>query len=110
MSSAEPAPSPAQPVGFAAAMAAVERALGVGQRCVKVLGAAGAVGPAVAAQLAQWLGEGEPGKARRQIVYLVADEGDAEERVADLGFFLPERTVGDDPTMAAAVEHLPAEG
>jgi transcription-repair coupling factor (superfamily II helicase) len=111
MSSAEPAPIAAQPVGFAAAVAAVERALGGGQpRCVKVLGAAGAVGPAVAAQLAQLLAGSRGGKTRRQIVYLVADESDAEERVADLGFFLPERAAADDPTAAATVEQLPAEG
>ena len=53
---------------------------------------------------------GRKPRAGRSLVYLVADEDDAEARLADLAFFLPERRAGDDPTLAAAVEHFPAEG
>ena len=69
---------------------------------VELYGAAGALGAAVAAEVARRVSE------RRPLLYLVADEDDVETRVADLSFFLPAAAVGDDPLAPPAVLELPA--
>jgi transcription-repair coupling factor (superfamily II helicase) len=90
--------------GFETALARIERALqDEGTRVIEVVGATGALGAALAARLAS-------GKTPRPVLFLVPDEDEAEARLADLGFFLPERNAGDDPTASAAAEQLPAEG
>ncbi|HEY0706080.1 MAG TPA: hypothetical protein VGG33_04750, partial [Polyangia bacterium] len=105
-SSAEsPFADPAGRVGFAEALDQIAQALhGSGARTVKVLGATSAGGAAVAAHL------GGVVDGQRPVVYLVPDEDAAEERLADVGFFLPERAPGDDPVRGVGAEQLPAEG
>jgi transcription-repair coupling factor (superfamily II helicase) len=79
---------------------AVTQALGGGARSVELYGAAGALGPAVAADLAR---RGGP------ILYLVPEEDAVESRAADLAFFLPPvGTAGDDPLAPPSVLELPA--
>ncbi|HEX7598985.1 MAG TPA: hypothetical protein VF518_12275, partial [Polyangia bacterium] len=73
---------------------------GVGS-AVEVYGAAGAMGPALAAHLAR-LAEVRP------LLYLVADESLVESRCADLAFFLPHRKATEDPLAAPAVLDLAA--
>ncbi|HEX3694388.1 MAG TPA: transcription-repair coupling factor [Polyangia bacterium] len=72
-------------------------------RVVEVYGAAGSLGPAVAARLATRAGD-----KNRPLVYVVADEDTAEARVDDLGFFLPSGASTDDPLAAPPVLQLPA--
>jgi transcription-repair coupling factor (superfamily II helicase) len=67
---------------------------------VEVYGAVGALGAALAAELAQ-------GK-RGPLLYLVPDEEHVESRLADLGFFLPAAHAGDDPLAPPAALELPA--
>jgi transcription-repair coupling factor (superfamily II helicase) len=73
---------------------------GVGS-AVEVYGAAGSVGPALAAHLARLAAAGP-------LLYLVADESLVESRCADLAFFLPARKATEDPLAPSAVLDLPA--
>ncbi len=84
---------------LAEVLAHIERALQPAAS-VEVYGAAGALAPAIAAQVA--LSGSWP------LVYVVADEAAVESRVADLAFFLPADVRGDDPLAAPAVQELPA--
>ena len=68
---------------------------------VEVYGAAGSMGPALAAQLAR---QAEAGP----LLYLVADEQLVESRCADLSFFLPPRKATEDPLAPVPVLDLPA--
>ncbi len=103
-----PASLPADPlaaperVGLAAAIVQLQERLGADTTRARLFGASGSLGAAVAAQLASDAGP--------PVVYLLADENEAEDRLADLAFFVPERSSGDDPTLSAAVEQLPADG
>jgi transcription-repair coupling factor (superfamily II helicase) len=69
---------------------------------VEVYGAAGAVGPAIAAYLAR------QGKDRGPLLYVVAGEDLVETRCADLSFFLEPRSSVEDPLAPAPVLDLPA--
>jgi transcription-repair coupling factor (superfamily II helicase) len=92
--------------GLVQALAQIEGALaGGGAKSVRVLNATGSQGAAVVAHLAH-LAAG----VQRPVVYLVADEDEAEERLGDVSFFLPERPASDDPVRGAGAEQLPAEG
>jgi transcription-repair coupling factor (superfamily II helicase) len=66
---------------------------------VKVYGATGALGPALAAELAR--------EGRAPLLYLVPEEEQVESRLADLGFFLP-APAGDDPLAPPPALELPA--
>ena len=77
---------------------AVARGLSGGQT-VEIYGAAGALGPALAAALAE--------RSAGPLLYLVPDEEAVESRLADLGFFLP-AAAGDDPLAPPAALELPA--
>jgi transcription-repair coupling factor (superfamily II helicase) len=68
---------------------------------VELYGAAGALGPAVAAELARRGGA---------LLYLVPEDDAVESRAADLSFFLPPSAAaaGDDPLAPPAVLELPA--
>jgi transcription-repair coupling factor (superfamily II helicase) len=68
-------------------------------RVVELYGAAGSLGPALAARIAADAGP---------LVYIVADEDAAEARVGDLGFFLPAPPSSDDPLAAPPALQLPA--
>ncbi len=70
-------------------------------RLARVVGADGALGAALAGQLAAH-------HRPASIVYLVADDRLAEARVGDIGFFLPGRAAADDPLAPPRVELLPA--
>jgi len=69
---------------------------------VEGYGAAGALGPAVAAYLARQDGGHGP------LLYLVAGEDLVETRCADLSFFLAPRKSVEDPLAPASVLDLPA--
>ncbi len=69
---------------------------------VEVYGAAGAMGPAIAAHLAR------QGKSHTPLLYLVADEDLVETRCADLSFFLAPRKSAEDPLAPLPVLDLPA--
>ena len=72
---------------------------------VRVLGAEGSLGPALAAHLAR----GKSGRARKApVIYLLADESDAETRVGDVSFFLPHAETTDDPLVPAPALLWPA--
>jgi transcription-repair coupling factor (superfamily II helicase) len=70
-------------------------------RLARVVGADGALGAALAGQLAA-------GNRPASIVYLVSDDRLAEARVGDIGFFLPTRGSTDDPLTPPRVELFPA--
>jgi transcription-repair coupling factor (superfamily II helicase) len=67
----------------------------------RVVGADGALGAALAGQLAAR-------ERSASIVYLVADDRLAEARLGDIGFFLPPRGSSDDPLTPPRVELFPA--
>jgi transcription-repair coupling factor (superfamily II helicase) len=69
---------------------------------VEVYGAAGAVGPAIAAHLAR------QGKNHGPLLYVVAGEDLVETRCADLSFFLAPRKSVEDPLAPAPILDLPA--
>jgi len=77
---------------------AVTRGL-AGPGLVELYGAAGALGPALAAALAE--------RTSGPLLYLVPDEEAVESRLADLGFFLP-AAAGEDPLAPPAALELPA--
>ena len=68
---------------------------------VELYGAAGAMGPAIAAYLAAQASD-------QPLLYLVADDDLVETRCADLAFFLPPRRASEDPLTPAPVLDLPA--
>src|SRR3954452_24381479 len=104
MSLPSPTSASATPQSLRAVLAALEHALGRGPEApVRVLGAEGTLGPALAAQAATLAG-GAP------VVYLVAEESQAEARVGDVAFFSPEPPGGDDPLASAAAALLPELG
>ncbi len=69
---------------------------------IEVFGAAGSLGPAIAARLAQTASVDGP------LIYLVADDDRAEALVADLTFFSAAPAAHDDPLAPAAAMELPA--
>jgi transcription-repair coupling factor (superfamily II helicase) len=69
---------------------------------LEVYGAAGALGPAIAAHLAHYDKEHGP------LLYLVAGEDLIETRCADLSFFLAPRKSTEDPLAPSPVLELPA--
>jgi transcription-repair coupling factor (superfamily II helicase) len=79
---------------------AVKSGLAGADRVVELYGAAGALGPAIAAELAR--------RGPGPLLYLVPDEDAVESRVADLGFFLPAAAGADDPLAPPAALELPA--
>src|SRR4051812_49352635 len=79
---------------------AVARALESPARAVEVYGAVGALGPALAAELAR--------AGSRPLLYLVPDDEDVESRLADLTFFLPDAGGGDDALAPPSALDLPA--
>src|SRR5580692_1038164 len=83
--------------GFAQALREI-RTLFAGARAVELYGASGALGAALAANLA----------GRETLLYVVPDEETAEARAHDLGFFLPAPPSSDDPLAPPAVLELPA--
>src|SRR4051812_4485992 len=85
----------------AQALREITRHLG-GARAVEVYGAAGSLGAALAARLAQEAGAPGP------ILYVCADEATAEARAADLSFFLPHAAAADDPLAPPPALLLPA--
>jgi transcription-repair coupling factor (superfamily II helicase) len=86
--------------GAAQALREIEAALGAGARAVELHGAAGSLPAALAARLAS--------AAAAPVVYVCADEDDAEARADDLGFFLPAPGASDDPLAPPAALQLPA--
>ena len=81
-------------------LAAVTRGLEGPERAVELYGAAGALGPALAAELAR--------RSPGPLLYLVADDEGVESRLADLSFFLPPVGGADDPLAPPAALELPA--
>jgi transcription-repair coupling factor (superfamily II helicase) len=79
---------------------AVASGLAAPERVVQLYGATGALGPAIAAELARQSGG--------PVLYLVADDEAVESRLADLGFFLPHVGGPDDPLAPPAALELPA--
>jgi len=83
-------------------------------RVVEIYGAAGSLGPALAAGLTRAsiaaAAGSSPGQAGRTpaLVYVVPDEDLVEGRAADLGFFLPAASADDDPLTAPPVLVMPA--
>ena len=65
---------------------------------VEIYGAAGSLGPALAARLA----------GPSPLLYLVAQDDQVHARAADLGFFLPTKKASDDPLQAPPVLDFPA--
>ncbi len=86
--------------GFAQALQEIQRLLGR-RNALELYGAAGALGAAFAAKLAE--GESIP-----TLLYVVADEETAEARLHDLQFFLPPPVSSDDPLAAPPVLELAA--
>src|SRR4051812_4642475 len=94
-------PASSEPRSVRAALAALQAALdGAEDAVVRVVGAQGTLGPALAAQAAG----GAP------VVYLVAEEEQAEARVGDVAFFLPDAAAGDDPLAPPPAALLPELG
>jgi transcription-repair coupling factor (superfamily II helicase) len=87
--------------GATQALREIEDHLAGGARVVEVYGAAGSLGAALAARLVARAGAGP-------ILYVVADEDDAEARLDDLTFFLPPPPASDDPLAPPAALQLPA--
>ncbi len=90
-------------------LAAANSGAGAAPRLVEIYGAAGSLGPALAAHLARTVRAAHPtDPIGPTLVYVVPDEDLAEGRARDIGFFLPAGPPGDDPLTAPPVLVLPA--